>query len=235
MGLLTNGARTSCGIRPAGSRCYARLYVGNRPIMVRLLLSIDRREGMRDALDTVALAAEYQSQGVVGIDLSGNPSIGSLATWLPALHKARELGLMLTLHAAEVLRPAETFVGVSRVRTYHACRGQAGICMAAKLLGALCRCSGRKRLLRCWRCAPNGLATCAAWMPPWSSRCWTQTSLLSSASPAMSSQKAWLAIQTITLGSCMRPVGGHTTCLAPTLLYRRSVSWRKSQSQCGPT
>ncbi|KAK9809207.1 hypothetical protein WJX72_011389 [[Myrmecia] bisecta] len=79
-----------------------------KQVMVRLLLSIDRRESTQASLETVALAAEYRAQGVVGIDLSGNPSVGSFDTWLPALQRARELALKLTLHAAEVYRPEET-------------------------------------------------------------------------------------------------------------------------------
>ena len=74
-------------------------------ICVRLLLSIDRREGTQQALATVELAAQHMHRGVVGIDLSGNPSIGELRTWLPALQLARQKGLKLTLHAGEV-RPA---------------------------------------------------------------------------------------------------------------------------------
>ena len=71
-------------------------------MMVRLLLSVDRREDGEAALQTVKLAAELKGQGVVGIDLSGNPTVGSWDLWEPALREARRLGLKLTIHAAEV-------------------------------------------------------------------------------------------------------------------------------------
>ena len=44
-------------------------------MLVRLLLSIDRRQGTQEALDTVRLAAALRTRGVVGIDLSGNPAV----------------------------------------------------------------------------------------------------------------------------------------------------------------
>ena len=67
-----------------------------------VVLSIDRREGTEQALDTVQLAADSLQAGVVGIDLSGNPSVGEWGAWEPALQVARQAGLKITLHAGEV-------------------------------------------------------------------------------------------------------------------------------------
>ena len=50
-------------------------------ITVRLLLSIDRRCPVSDAVDTVNLAAEYMRRTggiVIGIDLSGDPMVSAL-------------------------------------------------------------------------------------------------------------------------------------------------------------
>lgn len=49
----------------------ARTAVGAEATLVRLLLSIDRRESSVSAMETVELAAELSARGVVGIDLSG--------------------------------------------------------------------------------------------------------------------------------------------------------------------
>lgn len=73
-----------------------------KKIYVRLLLSIDRRETTSAALDTVNLAMEMKDQGVVGIDLSGNPVVGEWETYLPALKHAKELGIPITVHCGEV-------------------------------------------------------------------------------------------------------------------------------------
>lgn len=66
----------------------------------------------------VHLASQYKSRGVVGIDLSGNPHVGNVATFLPALHQARALGLHLAIHVGEVPSPQETDAVFNLVQTH---------------------------------------------------------------------------------------------------------------------
>jgi adenosine deaminase len=77
-------------------------------IVVRLILSINRRGSVADANSTVDLAITYRRRGVVAIDLSGDPTKGDSAAFVPALARARQHGLKLALHVAEVDWPADT-------------------------------------------------------------------------------------------------------------------------------
>ncbi|CAJ1056421.1 adenosine deaminase-like protein [Xyrichtys novacula] len=74
-------------------------------IDVRFLVAIDRRNGTEVAMETVKLAEEFMlsSDGlVVGLDLSGDPTVGHGKDLLPALQKAKNCGLKLSLHLSEV-------------------------------------------------------------------------------------------------------------------------------------
>jgi adenosine deaminase len=69
---------------------------------VYLILSIDRRNSAAEAEDVVDLALKYQSAGVVGIDLCGDPSKGDVRIFTPTFVRAKAAGLKITLHFAEV-------------------------------------------------------------------------------------------------------------------------------------
>lgn len=74
-------------------------------IHVRLLVSIDRRKGVEDALDTLALVEEFLDKYgvlIVGIDVSGDPSVGNLLDYVVVLERARSRGLKVAVHLAEI-------------------------------------------------------------------------------------------------------------------------------------
>lgn len=67
----------------------------------KLILSIDRRNTVAEAEEVVDLAIKYQSVGVVGVDLCGNPAKGDIRIFGPAFSRAKAAGLKITLHFAE--------------------------------------------------------------------------------------------------------------------------------------
>ncbi len=68
---------------------------------VRLLLSLQRSSSLAYAQATVNLALKYRDQGIVGLDISGDSTIGKIHTILPEILKAKNEGLFLTLHIGE--------------------------------------------------------------------------------------------------------------------------------------
>jgi adenosine deaminase len=83
----------------------AVLSVINQPrddIIVKLILSVDRRNTLDEAMEAVDLAVKYQNEGVVAVDLCGDVHAGSFDTLQPAFLKAQQHGLKVTLHFCEV-------------------------------------------------------------------------------------------------------------------------------------
>ncbi|XP_072116219.1 N6-Methyl-AMP deaminase isoform X1 [Mobula birostris] len=97
----------------------------NVDIDVRFLLSIDRRDGPAVAIETVKLTEEFftSSDGlVVGLDLSGDPAVEHAKSFLAPLQAARNIGLKLAVHMAEIPNKNEEwemFLGLPPDRIGH--------------------------------------------------------------------------------------------------------------------
>ncbi|KAI8359995.1 adenosine deaminase [Blakeslea trispora] len=70
-------------------------------IIVKLILSIDRRNTLEEAQETVDLALAFRSRGIVGIDLCGDVDKGSFVELKPAFLRAQENNFPITLHFNE--------------------------------------------------------------------------------------------------------------------------------------
>lgn len=74
--------------------------------MVKLIVSINRRESIDSAEENVNLAINYAKQypGIVcGVDLSGDPACKAFADFEPALKAAKDSEkLKLALHCGEI-------------------------------------------------------------------------------------------------------------------------------------
>ncbi len=72
-------------------------------IIVKLIVSIDRRNTLEEAQEAVDLALAFRSKGVVGIDLCGDVKKGSFESLKPAFDRAKEHEFPVTLHFCEVI------------------------------------------------------------------------------------------------------------------------------------
>lgn len=77
----------------------------NPKIIVKLLVSINRREGRLSAEENLALllkCAQSHADIVKGMDLSGDPKFGAFNEYKDLLEQARQSGLKLALHCGEI-------------------------------------------------------------------------------------------------------------------------------------
>jgi adenosine deaminase len=74
----------------------------------KLILSIDRRMSESEANEIVDLAIKYSSEGVVAVDLCGDPSKGDMKTFSNSFSRAKSAGLKLTIHFAEAPASSST-------------------------------------------------------------------------------------------------------------------------------
>ncbi|KAG0187350.1 hypothetical protein DFQ28_006485 [Apophysomyces sp. BC1034] len=83
----------------------AVLSAVNQPrddIIVRLIVSIDRRNTLEQAHEVVDLALQFRADGVVGIDLCGDVLAGNFDLLKPAFVRAQSEGFKVTLHFNEI-------------------------------------------------------------------------------------------------------------------------------------
>ena len=74
------------------------------PDKVGLIVSIDRRMGDDVLRECVGIARKLKTEGelVVGVDLCGDPTAGNMSEFAPYFSQAKDVGLGVTLHIAEV-------------------------------------------------------------------------------------------------------------------------------------
>ena len=82
--------------------CIRAFNENNDKLHTNLILSVDRKHTAAEAFEVIDLAIKFRAQGVVGVDLCGNPLRGDVSTFRDAFAKAKEAELGLTLHFAEV-------------------------------------------------------------------------------------------------------------------------------------
>jgi adenosine deaminase len=75
-------------------------------LKAKIVLSLQRSSSVKIVQETIDLALKYQDQGVVGIDISGNSTIGQVEQIIPDLMRAKKQGLAFTIHMGE--SPEET-------------------------------------------------------------------------------------------------------------------------------
>lgn len=79
-------------------------------ILVKLILSISRRESIQSADENVSIAIKYHKlypDIICGVDLSGDPTCKSFEDFKNQLTRARDAGLRLALHCGEVQNDSE--------------------------------------------------------------------------------------------------------------------------------
>lgn len=70
-------------------------------VMVRLIASVNRHEGIELAEQVAWIAAERVKTGIVGLDLAGNEAQFSAKPFLGLFKEAKQAGLFITMHAGE--------------------------------------------------------------------------------------------------------------------------------------
>ena len=91
----------------------------NENIITTYILSIDRRKPVAVAKETLELCLKFQKlypDLVVGLDVSGDARVNDLEDFKEVLLEAKEKGLKLTIHLAEVFNLEETKMVLKEIK-----------------------------------------------------------------------------------------------------------------------
>jgi adenosine deaminase len=77
-------------------------------LKVKLLLSLRRNTAPALVTETVDLAIRYREQGVVGVDVSGDSTLGNMDELVSEIHRAKSEKLLLALHLGESFQEIDT-------------------------------------------------------------------------------------------------------------------------------
>lgn len=72
----------------------------------KVVLSLQRSSSLEMAKETIDLALKYRNRGVIGLDISGNSTLGNIEKIMPELIRAKEEGIPFIVHMGET--PNET-------------------------------------------------------------------------------------------------------------------------------
>lgn len=72
-----------------------------------LLLSLQRNSSPSSVRETVDLALKYRERGIVGLDISGDSTVGQIDPILPELLRAKKEGLPFVIHIGESPKECE--------------------------------------------------------------------------------------------------------------------------------
>jgi len=98
----------------------------NLSIIVKYLISIDRRGSVADAEEALKLCVEMHGKYpsvVVGLDFSGDARVNDAKNYLDVLHSAKDRGLFVTVHLAEVPNVEEVANFLSEFRPHRVGHG----------------------------------------------------------------------------------------------------------------
>ena len=70
-------------------------------IRVCYLISVNRAAGADTAQEAVELLEKFKDKGAVGLELSGDPRVGTFKTFEEQFKRAQDLGFKISLHCAE--------------------------------------------------------------------------------------------------------------------------------------